>query len=718
MIAKPSHARAQSWFASLTPVSKLALAFAIVGFLAAIVQGLAWASGLDFHILHARNGGRGVLLALALLCLLGLMAADRRPAADYGLVAGPGWKRLLFGGLALGAAIHAAYCVLVVLLGVYTVQPGEWATSRTVRAILVMPTAFPLAMIQQVIFSGYLLSVIRERHSRFAAVLVSAGLFAALSQMSDPARLLSLETLPRLVGLFLVGTLLGLMRLDSGSILRPAGFLAGCIAIRRLVRKSSLLTVSGAQDELLPWLGRDLDLVQAPVVWLLLALGIVWLAARLSKRRDEPVSRAETDTGFKRVFPFSNVMILAPLDVWLRCLIDARFRIGWQYVPRLVVSLVLSSLNTVLSLPERLLLPVLLRRRRVLDPVFLVGVHRSGTTHLHNLLALDPQFAAPRAYHVFNPAGFVTCSWLVAPLLGVFLPWKRPMDQVRFHIFAPQEEEFALAGSGRFSPYWAMTFPRRWAAYDRYIRPQDWTSSERRTWQRQFLLFLRKLTLWSGKRPLLKNPYSTGRVSLLQALFPQARFVHLARHPYDVYRSNMHIAREGHVVHQLQDPDPGDSYQTRFLDNYRGMEEAFYRDIETMPAGQVAELAFEDLERDPVGEIRKIYQALGLVFSAEFEARLEHYLDSVGDYQKNRFQGLPDEERRAVDAQVGSLMARWGYGRTGRSPSPPIPPTTRQRCGCFPCRVLSVSPSACDNKPVDQLGMKPVSPAGRPSRRP
>jgi len=95
---------------------------------------------------------------------------------------------------------------------------------------------------------------------------------------------------------------------------------------------------------------------------------------------------------------------------------------------------------------------------------------------------------------------------------------------------------------------------------------------------------------------------------------------------------------------------------------------------------------FEDLERDPVGEIRKIYRALGLEFSAEFEARLEHYLASVGDYQKNRFQCLPDEERRAVDAQVGPLMARWGYGRTGRSPAPPVPPTTRQRCGCFPYR--------------------------------
>jgi len=686
MAVTPSQIRRQSWFTSLAPVVKLTLAFAIVAVLAALAQGLAWILGLNFHILQARNGGRGVLLALALLSLLGLMAADRRPASDYGLVVGPGWKRLLFGGLALGAVIHTAYCVLVVLAGAYTVHPSELATSPTVRALLVMPTAIPVAMVQQIIFSGYLLSVIRERHHRVTAVLVSAGLFAVLSQLPDPARLLAPETRPRLAGLFLVGTLLGLMRLDSGSILRPAGFLAGCIAVRRFVRKSPLLAVAGQHEELVPWLGSGLDMVQSPVVWVLLLLGIGWLGGRLFRRHDEPVSQAVTDASFKRVFPFSNVLMLAPLDVWLGRLIDARFRVGWVYVPRLLASLVLSAVNTLLSLPERLLLPILLRRRRVADPVFLVGVHRSGTTHLHNLLALDPQLAAPRAYHVFNPAGFVTCSWLVAPLLGVFLPWKRPMDQVRFHVFAPQEEEFALAGSGRLSPYWALTFPRCWAAYDRYIFPRNWTGAERRTWQRQFLLFLRKLTLWSGKRPLLKNPYSTGRVGLLRAMFPQARFVHLARHPYDVYRSNMHIAREGHVVHQLQDPDPDETYQTRFLDNYRSMEEAFYRDIEGLPASQVAELTFENLERDPIGEIRRLYAAVGLEFSAEFQARLERYLDSLVDYQKNRFEALPDEERRAVDAHLGPFMARWGYGRVGRLPSPPVFPANWPRCGCFPDR--------------------------------
>ena len=65
------------------------------------------------------------------------------------------------------------------------------------------------------------------------------------------------------------------------------------------------------------------------------------------------------------------------------------------------------------------MLPPLLRSRRVRDPVFVVGVHRSGTTHLHNLLALDPQFVSPSLYQVSNPLGCTVSGWLAFPLMAL-----------------------------------------------------------------------------------------------------------------------------------------------------------------------------------------------------------------------------------------------------------------------------------------------------------
>ncbi|MFH1574118.1 MAG: sulfotransferase, partial [Acidobacteriota bacterium] len=407
--------------------------------------------------------------------------------------------------------------------------------------------------------------------------------------------------------------------------------------------------------------------------WLFVAAGIAicWMLLVRQGQGDGIGAKGPKtlSASFKRVYPFSHVSILAPLDVWVGRLAAARLRVPWKYAARLVVVLVFSAVNTVLSLPERLLLPLLLRRRRVPDPVFILGVHRSGTTHLHNLLALDERFCTPRAYHTLNPVGFLFSGWLITPILGAFMPWKRPMDSVRFHLFAPQEEEFAISGVSRLSPYWLMSFPRQVAHYERYAFPEGFSPGESAEWKRRYVLFLRKLTFWRRKRPLLKNPYNTGRVEMLREIFPRAKFIHISRHPYDVYRSNMHLAREGHVVHQLQEPDPHDSYQTRFLENYYKMEQAFYRHTAGLPADQVAEVRFEDVERDPVGEVRRIYAELGLQVTPRFEERLRRYLARIAGYRKNSFRQLPEADRHEIDARMASFMARWGYS-TDRSASP------------------------------------------------
>src|SRR5690606_38249651 len=149
-----------------------------------------------------------------------------------------------------------------------------------------------------------------------------------------------------------------------------------------------------------------------------------------------PPGQPAVDISFKRTMPFSNLLGLAPLDLWLKKLREARWNVGLNYLPRLIVTLLASAIDTVLTLPERFLAPLALKHD-VPDPVFIVGVHRSGTTHLHNLLSLDERFCTPRSYQVFNPHGFLT-GWLTTLALGPFLTWRRPMDSVQFTLFSPQ----------------------------------------------------------------------------------------------------------------------------------------------------------------------------------------------------------------------------------------------------------------------------------------
>jgi hypothetical protein len=70
------------------------------------------------------------------------------------------------------------------------------------------------------------------------------------------------------------------------------------------------------------------------------------------------------------------------------------------------------------------------------------------------------------------------------------------------------------------------------------------------------------------------------------------------------------------------------------------------------------------MERDPVGEVRKLYGALGLPAFEGFEPALRRYVDSLSGYRKNAFPPLAPDQRRRVAAECGRCFEEWGY-RTG-----------------------------------------------------
>jgi hypothetical protein len=638
-----------------SPWLRIGLVVLGVALLGTLAQGLAWLLGWDFALWGST--GRGLLLALALAGLRLLVGLERRPAADYGLVVGEGWARELFGGFALGLTVFAAYGAIIALLGAAHSASGSSWTALALgvwAGLAVLPSAF----LQPLLFSGLLLTMFRDRYSRPVALALTSLLFALVFCLANPRSLLSGAGLPLFVGLFLTSVFLGAVRLRCGNVLLPGALLGGWLFARRLLQKARPMDTPG-DPVLAGWLCPDLDERQAPALWLVLALGT--LAVALWRRPVEAVAPPRTTAAsFKRVAPFGNMNMLAPLDLWLAQLWRARLAVGWPYVPRLLTIGLLSAVNTLLSLPERLLLPLLLRRR-VPDPVFIVGVHRSGTTHLHNLLSLDPRYVSPRTYQVMNPVGFLFSGWLWFPFLAVSFPWRRPMDAVCFNVLTPNEEELALAGVTPLSPQWGDTFPRLWSRYDQYLLAEGFSAAELHAWQEHYLLFLRKLTFWGGRRPLLKNPFNTGRLALLRRLFPHAKFIHIHRNPYAVCRSNLHLAREAYCLVQLQDPDEAVPYLDRFLGNYRAMEEAFYREADQLPADQVAEVRFEALERDPLGVLEQVYRQLGLDFTQQFRQRLSRYVRGLAGYQKNRFTPFPDKVRKRIHGELQPLFARWGY---------------------------------------------------------
>lgn len=104
-----------------------------------------------------------------------------------------------------------------------------------------------------------------------------------------------------------------------------------------------------------------------------------------------------------------------------------------------------------------------------LDPLFVIGHWRSGTTLLHQLLLLDPRNTAPTCWECFAPHGCLLLDEKMAErFVPLWLPRKRPMDEVEITWEEPQEEEFALLNAGVPSPYEVFAFPNSAMNWDRY----------------------------------------------------------------------------------------------------------------------------------------------------------------------------------------------------------------------------------------------------------
>ncbi len=93
------------------------------------------------------------------------------------------------------------------------------------------------------------------------------------------------------------------------------------------------------------------------------------------------------------------------------------------------------------------------------------------------------------------------------------------------------------------------------------------------------------------------------------------------------------------------------------------MYDAYFADRDLIPPGRLVEVAYEDLERDPVGQVRSVYDGLSLGEFEAFRPALETYLASIAGYRKNRHPALDDATRRRVADACSRSFDAWGYPR-------------------------------------------------------
>lgn len=372
-------------------------------------------------------------------------------------------------------------------------------------------------------------------------------------------------------------------------------------------------------------------------------------------------------------------MGLAPLDVWVRLLVACRGRIGPRYWVRLGCAMATSLLATAITLPERLLLWPLLavkfgRRDATYvpkrDAVVIVGYFRSGTTHLHNLLATHPDLVTPKWVQAMSPQGF-WLSWAFLRLALVpFLPNTRPQDDVAFGPDWPAEDDFAhnnwaLASSlpGR------LVLPGERINWSRFDSLAPLSDAERGRWSRVAASFAWKVTrAHAHKALLLKSPSHTGKAAELDRLFGgRVRFIHIARDPGEVVRSN--VAMHARLESQSLQPLP-DAAATRdaVIGEYLGAEERFLVDAHRL-GERVTRVRYADLVADPLGQLESMCERSGLRWDDRVRARAERYLAAVGDYKPRQHSA----DRSAEDPRLTRLADLLGLADAPQDGAPATP---------------------------------------------
>jgi hypothetical protein len=345
------------------------------------------------------------------------------------------------------------------------------------------------------------------------------------------------------------------------------------------------------------------------------------------------------------------------LGEYVRLLRKHRFAVAPAYWPRAAFMAGMGTLNSAVGGYENRVYGPEVANAQIKPPLFILGHWRSGTTHLHNLLAVDTQFAYPNIYQVLNPHTFLSTE-RYSDLLFVS-PSTRMMDNMALNARVPFEDEFATCGT-LHSPFLTWVFPKDRGQYNKYLTFRDVPEREVAEWAAALTLFYRKLT-WKYDRPLLlKSPPHTARIKLLLAMFPDARFVHIYRDPYAVFRSTQRQTRVSLRTMGLQHLDE------KYIDElvirrFTIMYDAFFEERSSIPEGRLHELSFEDLEKDPVGQVKRIYDALDVPGFDAMRPSLQRYLDSNATYRKNAYSDLSPSLRQDVGRAWRRNFEAWGY---------------------------------------------------------
>ena len=266
-----------------------------------------------------------------------------------------------------------------------------------------------------------------------------------------------------------------------------------------------------------------------------------------------------------------------------------------------------------------------IERQRIVAPVFIVGLPRTGTTHLHGLISEDPGNRAPLSWEVMYPAARVGTPEdivRVRALTGGRLDWAKRLapEFMRIHPIAPDLPQECIAITAQVFMSIQFHTTHNVASY------QNWF--EEASQDLAFDFHRRLLQHLQAKRPgnrwVLKAPGHLFALEGLLRRYPDAKIVQTHRDPLRVIAS---MASHATVLRRaFSDHAEPRQIAADWTDRWARALDRFLAVRDRADPKQFLDVSYESIESDPLATIERVYDFLGWPLTGEARGAITTFL--------------------------------------------------------------------------------------------
>jgi hypothetical protein len=290
-----------------------------------------------------------------------------------------------------------------------------------------------------------------------------------------------------------------------------------------------------------------------------------------------------------------------------------------------VRELLVSLLENLLLLETERVRNPRVEQQRVTAPVFIVGLPRTGTTHLHGLMSQDPANRAPSTWEVMYPATRSSQPGAIERARARTLNrlgWAKRLapDFMRIHPIAPDLPQECIAIGAQVFMSIQFHTTHNVPSYE------DWF--ERTSQDLGYGFHHRFLQHLQAERPgtrwVLKAPGHLFGLEALLKRYPDARIVQTHRDPLRVVAS---MASHATVLRRAfsDNADP-EQIAADWTGRWARALDTFLAVRDRAPAAQFLDVNYDDIERSPLATIERVYDFLGWPLSAAARGAMEGFL--------------------------------------------------------------------------------------------